>query len=97
VNKQVQDILVLFHHTPALDSGVFAWSRYFASVPGPAAIEDEEEPPYPTVLEAMRDEWVVLQMAQLKDRPPGAEYDVGYFEYQTVLHKMVSVDEETAR
>ena len=51
--KKVQDILVLFQIGPELNAPVFGWSRYFASIPGNIVIEDEEEPPYPTALDAM--------------------------------------------
>jgi hypothetical protein len=89
--KTVQDILYLFHTDASLESQVIGWSRFFASVPGPIEIVDEEEPPYTSVLNAMRDGWQVLQVPELKEPPKGQEYEVGYLSYQTVLQRMTDV------
>ena len=89
----VQDILVLFQTGPELNARVFGWSRYFASNPGPIVVEDEEEPPYPTALDAMRDGWRVLHMSTLTDRPEGEAYEVGVFRFQTVLERFVDVEQ----
>ncbi len=67
--ERVQDILVLYQTSPALDTAPIAWARYEASKG--AAIEDlieESEPPYRNALAAMRDGWQVIQMSEYKQR-----------------------------
>ena len=89
----VQDILVLFQSTPGLDAAVIAWSRYEASkgssIPD---LGDEEEPPYASAMEAMRDGWQVIQMSELKQRSPGDAYEDGPLSYQTVLSKLNEIE-----
>lgn len=95
----VQDILVLFQTAPALDTQVVAWARYEASKG--TRIQDlveESDPPYSTAMEAMRDGWQVIQMSEMKHRPPGdAAYEDGPLPYQTVLSRFnpLVTDEET--
>ena len=91
MTKTVQNILVLFQDTPALDARVFGWSRYFASEPE-VTVEDEETPPYANAMDAMRDGWRVIQMSEIKVRSDEQLYRVGAFPYQTVLEKLVEVE-----
>ena len=97
----VQDVLVLFQTTPGLDAQVVAWSRYEASKgPGITDLVEEEEPPYRNAMAAMRDGWQVIQMSEMKHRPPGdAAYEDGPLPYQTVLSRFNPMvqDEETAQ
>jgi hypothetical protein len=85
----VQDVLVLFHSMPGLDVQVSAWAYYEASKgTGIDDLVEEEEPPYRNAMEAMRDGWSVIQMSEMKHRPPGAEaYEDGPLPYQTVLSR----------
>ena len=93
--SQVQDIIVLFQTTPALDADVVAWARYEASkgvnIPD---IADESEPPYRNAMEAMRDGWEVIQMSELKRRSPDDAYEDGPLPYQTVLAKHNELQKE---
>ena len=91
----VQDILVVFQTTPALDAQVVAWARYEASKS--AGIEDlveESEPPYQDAMAAMRDGWQVIQMSELKHRSSGEGYELGPLPYQTVLAKFSELEKE---
>ena len=91
----VQDILVFFQTTPALDAQVVAWARYEAS--RGAGIEDlveESEPPYQDAMAAMRDGWQVIQMSELKHRSPRDGYELGPLPYQTVLAKFNELQQE---
>ena len=92
----VQNILVLFQTTPGLDAQVVAWSRYEASKgTGIADLVDEEGPPYRNAMVAMRDGWQVIQMSELKQRPPGdAAYEDGPLPYQTVLSRFSPIVNE---
>jgi len=94
----VQDILVLFQTTPALDANVVAWARYEASKGRIRDLVEEEEPPYQNAMEAMRDGWQVVQMSELKHRTGEDGYELGPLPYQTVLSKFNELqDEEKSR
>ena len=93
--SQVQDIIVLFQTTPALNADVVAWARYEASkgvnIPD---IADESEPPYRNAMEAMRDGWEVIQLSELTRRSPDDAYEDGPLPYQTVLAKHNELQKE---
>ncbi len=60
----VQDILVFFQTTPALDAQVVAWASYEASKgTGLGDLVEESDPPYHNAMAAMRDGWQVIQMS----------------------------------
>ena len=94
----VQDILILFQTTPALDTAPVAWARYDASKgTGIRDLVEESEPPYKNAMEAMRDGWQVIQMGELKHRTEDDGYELGPLPYQTVLSKFNErQDEEEA-
>ena len=94
----VQDILILFQTTPALDTAPVAWARYDASKgTGIRDLVEESEPPYKNAMEAMRDGWQVIQMGELKHRNEDDGYELGPLPYQTVLSKFNErQDEEEA-
>ena len=46
---------------------------------------DEDEPPYGSVLEAMRDDWTVLQTPRLPENP--TDFQTGHLLYEYVLQK----------
>jgi len=91
----VQDILVLFQTTPALDSNAVAWAHYNASQgTGVHDFVEESEPPYKNAMEAMRDGWLVIQMSELKHRSNDDGYELGPLPYQTVLAKFNELQQE---
>lgn len=92
----VQDILVLFQTTPALDSPPVAWSYYEASKGPVRDLVEEEEPPYKNAMAAMRDGWQVIQMSELKHRSSVDGYELGPLPYQTVLSRFNELQEEEA-
>lgn len=84
----VQDILVFFQTTPALDAQVVAWARYEASKGANLSnLVEESDPPYANAMAAMRDGWQVIQMSELKHRSPKEGYELGPLPYQIVLSK----------
>lgn len=91
----VQDILVLFQTSPALDVEPVAWARYEASKgTGIRDLVEEDEPPYVNAMAAMRDGWQVIQMGELKQRSEQDGYELGPLPYQTVLSKFNERQEE---
>ena len=91
----VQDILVLYQTSPALDVSSVAWARYEASKgTGIKDLIEESEPPYKNAMAAMRDGWQVIQMSEYKHRSAADGYELGPFPYQTVLSRYSQLQPE---
>ena len=91
----VQDILVFYQTSPALDVTPVAWARYEASKG--TGIQDliaEDNPPYKNAMAAMRDGWQVIQMSEYKHRSEEDGYELGPFPYQTVLSRFSELQPE---
>ena len=89
-----QKLLVLYLRTPELHSGVVAWSEFdgTASDGHRHSSGDGAEPPYESVVDAMRDGWRVIQFPQQYPAYPGTEYQTSYLKYEYILEKMEVVD-----
>ncbi len=48
---------------------------------------DEDEPPYESVIEAMQDDWHVIQTPALLDDPK--DFEQGHLRYEYILEKIV--------
>jgi hypothetical protein len=84
-----QKLLVLYATSSSPDSPVGAWSIFDGTGRERHMAGDGDEPPYESVLAAMRDGWRVIQLPQLRPAAPGAEHDTAFLEYEFVLEKMV--------
>ena len=92
---KVQDILVLFQTSPALDVAPAAWARYEASKgTGIKDLIEESAPPSKNAMEAMRDGWQVIQMSEYLQRSEGDGYELGPLPYQTVLSRFREMQPE---
>ena len=92
---KVQDILVLFQTSPALDVVPSAWARYEASKgTGIKDLIEESNPPYKNPMAAMRDGWQVIQMSEYHQRSEADGYELGPFPYQTVLSRFREMQTE---
>jgi hypothetical protein len=87
-----QRLLVLCLSDPSLDSKVTAWAEYDGTGRSEKTYGQEEQPPYPSVLAAMRDGWRVIQFPQQYPAYPGMEYTTAYLRYEYVLEKMEEID-----
>ena len=97
-----QKLLVLYLRTPELHSGVVAWSEFDGTGKGDKANQhssgdgaesgDGDEPPYPSVVDAMRDGWRVIQFPQQYPAYPGTEYLTSYLKFEYILEKMEAVN-----
>ena len=84
----MQKLLFLHLTTPDLTSRVVAWAMFDPSVSEDAVqmqSGDQDEPPYGSVLDAMRDNWTVLQTPRLPDNP--TDFQTGHLLYEYVLQK----------
>jgi hypothetical protein len=91
-----QQILILHLANSDLASRTVAWALYDGA--GPAGARqmqsgDEDEPPYASVLEAMRDGWNVLQLPTLPTYLPGHEHETGHLPYEYTLERKVPIHE----
>ena len=94
MSKQRQQILILHLTSPDLASRTIAWALY----DGAASSDqkqmqsgDSDEPPYHSVLAAMRDGWNVLQVPALPYFAYGHEHETGHLPYEYVLERKVEV------
>ena len=88
---QRQILLVLYVHSPDLNSRVVAWSIFDGTTEEHSS-GDADEPPYDSVVAAMRVGWRVIQFPQQFPAYPGMEYNTAYLKYEYVLEKLEEVD-----
>ena len=84
-----QKLLILYAASSSPDSPVGAWSVFDGTGRERHMAGDEDEPPYSSVLAAMRDGWRVIQLPQLQGPARGAEHDTAFLQYEFVLEKLV--------
>ena len=87
-----QQLLVLYAHSPDLHSAITAWSMYDGTGKERPTSGDGDEPPYPSVVAAMRDGWRVIQFPQQFPAYPGMEYNTSYLKYEYILEKLEEID-----
>ncbi|HEY6475796.1 MAG TPA: hypothetical protein VI456_04390 [Polyangia bacterium] len=84
-----QQLLVLYAANSSPESAVGAWSIFDGTGRQVHMAGDRVEPPYASVLAAMRDGWRVIQFPHLQAAPAGAEHDTAFLKYEFVLEKLV--------
>jgi len=89
-------LLILCLANPDLDSRVVAWSSYDGTGQTYAMAGDADEPPYASVLAAMKDGWRVLQFPPLTPPAPSLEHRTGFLRFEYVLEKLVDTGETAA-
>jgi len=87
-----QKILILYSSTPDLHSGIGAWRFMMEREKNTIRPADSEEPPYSSVLAAMKDGWRVIQFPQQFPAYPGMELSTSYLRFEYILEKMEDVD-----
>lgn len=91
-----QQILILHLSNPDLSSSTVAWALYDGAAPADKLQMNsgsETEPPYPSVVAAMRDGWNVIQLPSLPQYLRGSEHENGHLPYEYVLERKVAVGE----
>lgn len=89
--QQRQNLLLLYLHNSDLAGDVVAWSQFDGTGKTGHTTGDSEEPPYSSVLDAMKDGWRVIQCAQQFPASPGMEYTTAYLRYEYVLEKLEDI------
>jgi hypothetical protein len=96
MSKKRQQLLFLCLSHPELDSKTVAWALYDGSLPMEElqmGTGSEEEPPYRSVLDAMRDGWKVMQVPQIQSFLKGHENEPAHLPYEYVLEREVEINE----
>jgi hypothetical protein len=91
-----QQLLFMCLSHPEPDSVTVAWALYDGALPKNMPQQgtgSESEPPYRSVLDAMRDGWKVIQVPQLPIFVHGHENETGHLPYEYVLEREVEIDE----
>ena len=83
-----QQLLFLCLANPHLASTVVAWSFFDGTGRSDAMAGDSDQPPYESVLAAMRDGWLVIQFPVLTAPAPGREHETSYLRFEYVLEKL---------
>jgi len=89
-----QQLLFLYLTHPNPSAPTIAWSLF----DGTGAVEgksgDADTPPYASVLEAMKDGWRVMQVAQQQPAYPGMEHRTAYLPFEFILERLVEMTDE---
>ncbi len=83
-----QKVLILYLKSSALDAGVVGWAQWDGTgetdhIPG-----DDEQPPYASGLDAIRDGWRLLQISPLLPHVPGNEFTTSYLKYEFLFERL---------
>ena len=92
-----QQILILHLANPDLAAPTVAWALYDGAAPRDAPqmqSGDQGEPPYRSVLDALRDGWFVIQIPALPYFVHGREHETGHLPYEYVLERKVSLHDD---
>jgi hypothetical protein len=97
MNTLRQQILILHLSNPDLAGRTVAWALYDGAAASDALQMQSgdagaADPPYPSVLAAMRDGWRVIQLPTLPHFSTGHEHETGHLPYEYVLERMVPID-----
>jgi hypothetical protein len=84
-----QKVLVLFLANSALDSPTVAWAQYDGTGERLHMAGDQDQPPYATGLDALRDGWRLFQASQLLPHARGEELDLAYLKYEFLFEKWI--------
>jgi hypothetical protein len=90
--KLRQQVLVLYLADSALDSGVVAWTLYDGTGRTSPVTGDEETPPYPSGLDALKDGWRVIQFPQLIPPYPGLEYATSFLKHEFIFERLEEIN-----
>ncbi|HEY4186674.1 MAG TPA: hypothetical protein VGP07_16470 [Polyangia bacterium] len=84
-----QQLLFLCLANPNPTSAVVAWSFFDGTGRTTTMAGDADQPPYDSVLAAMKDGWRVMQVPAVVAAAPGREHETGLLRFEFVLEKLV--------
>jgi len=86
-----QKLLILYSHTPDLNSNIISWAIYDGTGKEHHTTGDSDKPPVSSVFAAMKEGWRVIQFPQLFPAYPGMELSTSYLRFEYILEKMEEV------
>lgn len=87
-----QKLLVLYTGNSTPGGQVIAWALWDGTgTQEPPQPEENPQPPYQTVIDAMKDGWRVINFPPLHPPMVGREYEVDYLKFEFVLEKLEAV------
>ena len=86
---QRQQVLVLYLANSALDAPTIAWAEYDGTGAARRMAGDQDEAPYRSGLDALKDGWRLFQASQLPPHARGEEFDLAYLKYEFFFEKIV--------
>ena len=92
-SKYRQKLLILYLGSASLNSDVVGWSIYDGTTDDVSDLGETEEPPYNSVLGAMRDGWRVIGIPTVNSPIIGREHQTDYLQFEFVLEKMELIGE----
>ena len=84
-----QQVLFLWLANSALDTNVLGWS-FYDGTDGTAPLPGTD-PPDPTGVDALRDGWRLIQIAQLLPPIPGHERETSFLKHECVFERLITV------
>ena len=92
-----QQVLVLYLANSALDSPVKAWARYDGTGNKRHQAGYDEQPPYLTGLDALKDGWRMIHASPLINHNTGDEFRTGYFKYEFFFEKLEEISSGSSK
>ena len=84
-----QRVMLLYAEDSGFQSRIVAWTQIDGTGSEQHRSGDSDEPPYQTVIDAIRDGWRLIQMPPQPASLPGSERQTGHFPYEFVLERIV--------
>jgi hypothetical protein len=92
-----QQLLFLCLANPNPASAVVAWSLFDGTGQATPMAGDTDQPPYESVLGAMKDGWRVIQLPPHVAAAPGREHETAFLRFEYVLEKLIEERPEPGR
>ncbi|MFP6807220.1 MAG: hypothetical protein VB957_08565 [Pseudomonadales bacterium] len=90
-----QKVMVLYLASPALDSGVIAWSFYDGTGEKRHMAGDDDDPPFRTGLHALEEGWRLIQANPVISHVAGNELTTSYLKYEFFFEMMIDIDSKS--
>jgi hypothetical protein len=87
-----QQLLILFLEAPDLTQPVSSWAFHDGLQQVDPHLDQIDEAPYETGLQALEDGWRVISYPTVVDADPDKAFNLGHLPYEFVFEKIVRMD-----